>query len=181
MIIKIIDYGFEAVGTVHRSTASRKALMAGLAVGSYVLELDANAVVEGATSELPQNVAHYVTDDAGKVERIEDSITFNLPGNTAEEQIIAFGFLVATYGIDSLRQIVFSYGQDSVTPEVAARHRDLLLKILGAKNYPAIYAMHGDTGYDHGHLALCLVDIESDSKLSRVISCSCDTACEELD
>lgn len=161
MIAKIIDYCSEDTRTAHLCTASRRALMAGLAVSSYVLELDAQALVEGATSELPENLSRYLTKYGDNVERVKDSKIFNLPGDTVEEQIIAFGFLVATYGIKSLRQIVFSYGQNSVTPEMAARHRDLLLKILKAENYPGTYALHGDTPYPHGHIAICLVNIET--------------------
>lgn len=60
MIAKIIDYCSEDTRTAHLCTASRRALMAGLAVGSYVLELDAQALVEGATSELPENLSRYL-------------------------------------------------------------------------------------------------------------------------
>lgn len=160
MIAKSISYQHLFTGITTISSADRKALFAGHAVAKYLLGLeldnDETALVREAG-----NIGAYGPDARGVDTRVLDAAVFNLEQGTQRDQAIEFAYRVAASGKNSLRQIVVAYGDEPVTDDMAARHRDVFRRVLRAENKPMIYSKHGDTGHDHWHLAVCTADASS--------------------
>lgn len=160
MIAKCISYAhlFKDIATI--SSVDRKALFAGWAVAKYVLglELDQDEVTFVREAS---NIGSYGPDDRGDDTRVLDAAIFNLEEGTEQDRALEFAFRVAASGKKSLRQIVVAYGDEPVTNEMAARHRDIFRRALRAENKPMIYSNHGDTRFGHFHLAVCTADAKS--------------------
>lgn len=160
MIAKSIFYAhlFKDIATI--SSADRKALFAGWAVAKYVLglELDQDEVTLVREAS---NIGSYGADDRGDDTRVLDAAIFNLEEGTEQDRALEFAFRVAASGKKSLRQIVVAYGDEPVTNEMAARHRDIFRRVLRAENKPMIYSNHGDTRFGHFHIAVCTADAKS--------------------
>lgn len=160
MIAKSISYAhlFRDIATI--SSADRKALFAGWAVAKYVLDLelgqDESTLVREAS-----NIGSYGPDDRDDDTRVLDVAIFNLEEGTEQDRALEFAYLVAASGKNSLRQIVVAYGDEPVTHEMAASHRDIFRRVLRAENKPMIYSNHGDTSFGHFHLAVCTADSRS--------------------
>jgi hypothetical protein len=160
MIAKSISYQHLFRGITTISSADRKALFAGWAVAKYVLGLELDAD-ETALIREASNISVYGPDGRGDDARVLDAKVFNLDGNTQHDQALEFAYRIAASGKNSLRQIVVAYGDEPVTDEMAARHRDIFRRVLRAEDKPMIYSKHGDTRYDHWHLAVCTADCKS--------------------
>jgi len=160
MIAKSISYAhlFRDVATI--ASADRKALFAGWAVAKYVLGLGLDQD-EAMFVREASHIGAYGSDDRGDDTRVLDSAIFNLEEGTAQDRALEFAYRVATSGKNALRQIVVAYGDEPVTNEMAARHRDIFPRVLRAENKPMIYSKHGDTRYGHFHLAVCTADSRS--------------------
>lgn len=160
MIGKSISYAHLFNGITLTSSADRRALFAGWAVAKYILgfELEEQEIMLLREASA---VATYGPDNRGDPERVLDAVTFNLEEASAEDQALEFAYRVAAAGKNSLRQIVVAYGDEQISVEMAARHREIFLRVLRAENKPVIYSNHGDTGYGHFHLAICTADSNS--------------------
>lgn len=160
MIAKSISYQHLFKGITTISSADRKALFAGWAVAKYVLGLELDAD-EAALIREASNIGTYGPDGRGEDARVLDANVFNLDEGSQHDQALEFAYRVAASGKNSLRQIVVAYGDEPVTEEMAARHRDIFRRVLRAEAKPMIYSKHGDTRYDHWHLAACTADSNS--------------------
>ena len=160
MIGKSISYAHLFNGLTMTSSADRRALFAGWAVAKYILGLELEEQEITLLREASA-VATYGPDDRGDPERVLDAATFNLEEASPEDQALEFAYRVAAAGKNSLRQIVVAYGDEQISVEMAARHREIFLRVLRAENKPVIYSNHGDTGYGHFHLAICTADSNS--------------------
>jgi len=160
VIAKSIPYADLFKGLALLSTKDRKALMVGWAVAKYVAGLQPDEAERAALEEVGR-VARYGQEDHGDAVRVEDRETFHLEGADLDAKALEFAYMIAAQGPSALRHIVVAYGQEPVTSAMAARHREIYKRILRAENFPAIYSKHGDTDYDHWHLALCLFDTET--------------------
>lgn len=160
MIAKSISYAHLFDGITLTSSADRRALFAGWAVAKYVLGL-ALEKQEIALLQEVSAVGTYGPDDRGDSERVLDAATFNVEEASAENRALEFAYRVAAAGKNSLRQIVVAYGDEPISVEMAAQHREIFLRVLRAENKPVIYSNHGDTDYGHFHLAICTADCKS--------------------
>jgi hypothetical protein len=160
MIAKSISYQHLFTGITTISSADRKALFAGHAVAKYVLGLELDEDETRLVREA-SNIGAYGPDSRGADTRVLDKAVFNLEEGTQRDQALEFAYRVAASGKNSLRQIVVAYGDESVTEDMAVRHRDVFRRVLRAEGKPMIYSKHGDTGYDHWHLAVCTADANS--------------------
>ena len=160
MIAKIISYRHLFAGISTISSADRKALFAGWAVAKYVLGLELDGE-EAAFVREASNIGAYGPDGRGKDARVLDAAVFNLEEGTRDDQALEFAYRVAASGKNSLRQIVVAYGEEPVMEEMAERHREIFRRVLRAEGKPMIYSKHGDTHYDHWHLAVCTADAGS--------------------
>lgn len=160
MIAKSISYRHLFAGISTISSADRKALFAGWAVAKYVLGLELDGE-EAAFVREASNIGAYGPDGRGKDARVLDAAVFNLEEGTRDDQALEFAFRVAASGKNSLRQIVVAYGEEPVMEEMAERHREIFRRVLRAEGKPMIYSKHGDTHYDHWHLAVCTADAGS--------------------
>ena len=160
MIAKSISYAhlFKDIATI--SSGDRRALFAGWAVAKYVLGLELDQD-EATLVREASNIGSYGPDDRGDDTRVLDAAIFNLEEGTEQDQALEFAYRVAASGKTSLRQIVVAYGDEPVTNEMAARHRDIFRRLLRAENKPMIYSNHGDTRFGHFHLAVCTADAKS--------------------
>lgn len=160
MIAKSISYAhlFKDIATI--SSGDRRALFAGWAVAKYVLGLELDRD-EATLVREASNIGSYGPDDRGDDTRVLDAAMFNLEEGTEQDQALEFAYRVAASGKTSLRQIVVAYGDEPVTNEMAARHRDIVRRLLRAENKPMIYSNHGDTRFGHFHLAVCTADAKS--------------------
>lgn len=160
MIAKSISYAhlFRDIATI--ASADRKALFGGWAVAKYVLGL----ALDHDEAMLVREASHigaYGSDDRGDDTRVLDAAIFNLEEGTEQDHALEFAYRVAASGKNALRQIVVAYGDEPVTNEMAARHRDIFRRVLRAESKPMIYSKHGDTRFDHFHLAVCTADSKS--------------------
>jgi hypothetical protein len=160
VIAKSISYRhlFRGIATI--SSADRRALFAGWGVAKYVLGLQLGEDEISLIREASE-IGAYGPDNRGEDTRVLDAAVFNLEEGTREEQALEFAYRVAMSGKNSLRQIVVAYGEEPVTQEMAERHREIFRRVLRAENKPMIYSKHGDTHYDHWHLAVCTADAGS--------------------
>lgn len=160
MIAKSISYRHLFAGISTISSADRKALFAGWAVAKYVLGLELDGE-EAAFVREASNIGAYGPDSRAKDVRVLDAAVFNLEEGTRDDQALEFAYRVAASGKNSLRQIVVAYGEEPVMDEMAERHREIFRRVLRAEGKPMIYSKHGDTHYDHWHLAVCTADAGS--------------------
>lgn len=160
MITKSISYAHLFNGITLTSSADRRALFAGWAVAKYILGLELEEQDITLLREVSA-VGTYGPDDRGDSERVLEAATFNLEEASAEDQVLEFAYRVAAAGKNSLRQIVVAYGDEQITVEMAARHREIFLRVLRAENKPVIYSNHGDTGHGHFHFAICTADCKT--------------------
>lgn len=163
MIAKSISYAhlFKDIATI--SSADRRALFAGWAVAKYVLGLQLDQD-EATLVREAHNIGSYGPDHRSDDTRVLDAAIFNLEEGTEPDKALEFAYRVAASGKTSLRQIVVAYGDEPVSNEMAARHRDIFRRVLRAENKPMIYSNHGDTRFGHFHLAVCTAD----AKLGKV-------------
>ena len=160
MIAKSISYSHLFTGINLTSSADRKALFAGWAVAKYVLGLELDEQEITLFQEVSA-VGAYGPADRGDSDRVLDAATFNLEDAPVEDKALEFAYRVAAAGKKALRQVVVAYGDEQVPIEMAARHRDIFLRVLRAEKKPTIYSNHGDTGHGHFHLAICTADCKS--------------------
>lgn len=160
MIAKSISYQHLFTGITTISSADRKALYAGHAVAKYVLGLELDEE-EATLVREASTIGAYGPDARGADTRVLDAAVFNLEEGNQRDQALEFAYRVAASGKNSLRQIVVAYGDEPVTEDMAVRHRDVFRRVLRAEGKPMIYSKHGDTRYDHWHLAACTADANS--------------------
>lgn len=160
MIAKSISYSHLFKGIALTSSADRTALFAGWAVAKYVLGLELEEQEVSLLRDV-NNIGAYGPNDRGDTERVLDAATFKLEQGSAEDQALEFAYRVAAAGKNALRHVVVAYGDEQIPEGMAARHREIFRRVLRAENKPMIYSKHGDTAYDHFHLAICTADSKS--------------------
>ena len=160
MIAKSVSYQHLFRGITAFSSADRKTLFAARAVAKYVLGLELDELEAMLLGEAV-NIGAYGPDERGDDGRVLDAAVFNLESDSKHDQAIEFAYRVAASGKNALRQIVVAYGEEPAPDEMAARHREVFRRVLRAENKPIIYSKHGDTRFDHFHLAVCTADRNS--------------------
>ncbi|KNH03580.1 polyprotein [Qipengyuania citrea LAMA 915] len=105
----------------------------------------------------------YPVNDKGDDDRIRDRDFMKLNGKDYDERALAFAYLNAKFGRKALKHIVVSYREGPVSLEMAERHRDTFLRVLGAENCAGFYGLHGDTDHPHFYLALCAYDLTDEN------------------
>jgi len=157
MIAKIIRYASLASKHEHTSTQGDAALLSSLALGRYILDLELTEADRSLLEEIGQ-IGRYGHDEHGDNLRVLDKAVFELCDGGSDEQVREFAYRVAGAGANSLRQLIVAYGEDQATKEMARRHLDVFRRVLRGENSSMIYAFHGDTNYDHFHVAICTAD-----------------------
>lgn len=157
MIAKIIRYASLATKHEHTSTQGDAVLLGSLALGRYILHLELSEADRSVLEEIGQ-IGRYGHDDHGDNLRVRDKAVFELCDGDTDEQVREFAYRVAGAGANSLRQLIVAYGEDQATDEMARRHLDVFRRVLSGENSSMIYAFHGDTNYDHFHVAICTAD-----------------------
>lgn len=157
MIAKLIRYPNLAREPKSSSSQDDAALLASLALGRYILDLELNKGDRSLVHEIG-NIGRYVHDDQSDNLRICDKAFFGLGSGEPDDQVREFAYRVAGADPGSLRHLIVAYGEDQADEEMARRHLDIFRRVLRGEDSSMIYAFHGDTSYDHFHVAICTVN-----------------------
>lgn len=157
MIAKIVRYASLASKRESTSTQDDATLLGSLALARYILDLKLSEADRSLLEEIGQ-IGRYGHDDHGDNLRVLDKAVFDLCDGDSDEQVREFAYRVAGAGAKSLRQLIVAYGEDQATEEMARRHLDVFRRVLRGETSSMIYAFHGDTNYDHFHVAICTLD-----------------------
>jgi len=165
MIGKLIGIKSQLMGGASLTAGKKKVLAYSWTVAKYVAHLKLDEEDLEHLRELGQ-MGKYPVNDKGDDDRIRDRDSMKLNGKDYDERALAFAYLNAKFGRKALKHIVVSYREGPVSLEMAERHRDTFLRVLGAENCAGFYGLHGDTDHPHFHLALCAYDL-TDENLNK--------------
>ncbi|WP_306093921.1 LPD7 domain-containing protein [Qipengyuania flava] len=140
------------------ATGAQKVRDYGWTLAKYVAALKLDKEDLARLHELGE-MGKYPVNDKGDENRIRDRGTMHLEGEDYDQRALAFAYLTAQFGPRALKHIVVSYRDGPVSLEMAERHRDTFLRVLGAENCAGFYGLHGDTARPHFHLALNAYDL----------------------
>lgn len=158
MIAKLIGIKSQLMSGASLATGAQKVRDYGWTLAKYVAALKLDKEDLARLHELGE-MGKYPVNDKGDENRIRDRGTMHLEGEDYDQRALAFAYLTAQYGPRALKHIVVSYRDGPVSLEMAERHRDTFLRVLGAENCAGFYGLHGDTARPHFHLALNAYDL----------------------
>lgn len=158
MIAKLIGIKSQLMSGASLATGAQKVRDYGWTLAKYVAALKLDKEDLARLHELGE-MGKYPVNDKGDENRIRDRGTMHLEGEDYDQRALAFAYLTAQFGPRALKHIVVSYRDGPVSLEMAERHRDTFLRVLGAENCAGFYGLHGDTARPHFHLALNAYDL----------------------
>ncbi|WJY17785.1 hypothetical protein QQS45_09045 [Alteriqipengyuania flavescens] len=158
MIAKRIGIKSQLMSGASFAAGSQKVRDYGWTLAKYVAGLTLDHDDLERLHELGQ-MGRYPVNDKGDEDRIRDRGSMHLEGEDYDQRALAFAYLTAQYGPRALKHIVVSYREGPVSLEMAERHRDTFLRVLGAENCAGFYGLHGDTARPHFHLAINAYDL----------------------